>query len=415
MLCSNVKGNTLTVLCIFTKNRTTYMRLEYILLILMLFAGCKTEPPSENKAQIYIDVLQEEVAPDKRVAVFQIEAQQKEGAYILKGETDKPKGLEVLLDSLTANNISFIDSVTVLPTPELKDKTHAIINISVANLRSNPKHSAELATQATLGTSVKVLKKQGDWYYIQTPDKYLAWVDAGGIVLCNEQAIKNWQSVGKIMYTKTYGHAYVGPDRKEIVSDLVAGNLLEVLKYADTFYIVRFPDGRQAYVAHDESEKYEDWLASLENSSDALVETSKRFMGVPYLWGGTSTKGMDCSGFTKTIFFLNGIIIPRDASQQVHTGKSIDDTGNFDSLEAGDLLFFGKKATDSTKEKVVHVGMWIGKNEFIHASDMARVSSVDKSAKNYDEHNVNRYLRTKRILKEQDKDLIDMRRVSMPQ
>jgi len=389
------------------------MRFGYVLLVLISFVGCKVEAPSENLAQKHIDNLQKELAPDKRVAVFQIEAHKNANTYILKGETDQPKGLQILRDSLSSNTISFVDSVTVLPTTELGDKTHAIINISVANLRSNPKHSAELATQATLGTPVKVLKKKGDWYYVQTPDKYLAWVDAGGIELFTEQVIKNWESTAKIIYTKTYGHAYYGPDKVEVVSDLVAGNVLEVLKYADKFYIVRFPDARQGYVAHEDSEKYEDWLAGLDNSSDALVDTSKRFMGVPYLWGGTSAKGMDCSGFTKTIYFLNGMIIPRDASQQVHTGKPIDDSGNFDSLEAGDLLFFGKKATDSANEKVVHVGMWIGNNEFIHASDMVRVSSVDKEAANYDEYNVNRYLRTKRILKEKDKDLIDLRRVSL--
>jgi len=390
-----------------------HTRFGFTALVLTLCLGCKTEIPSENIAQKHIDALQKEVVPDRRVAVFQIEAQQKADTYILKGETDQPNDLQILLDSLTANNISFVDSVTVLPTAELGDKTYAISNISVANLRSNPKHGAELATQATLGTPVKVLKKEGDWYYIQTPDKYLAWVDAGSIVLFTENELKNWESNSKIIYTKTYGHAYLGPDKEEIVSDLVAGNVLEALKYVDKFYIVRFPDGRQAYVDHEESEIYKDWLTGLDSSSDVLVATSKRFMGVPYLWGGTSTKGMDCSGFTKTIFFLNGIIIPRDASQQVHAGKPIDDSGNFDSLKAGDLLFFGTKATDSIKEKVVHVGMWIGNNEFIHSSDMVRVSSVDKASKNYDGYNVNRYLRTKRILKEQDKDLIDLRRVSM--
>jgi hypothetical protein len=378
----------------------------------MLCLGCETETISENTAQKYIVALQKEVAPDKRVALFQIEAQQNSDTYILKGETDQPKGLQRLLDSLTSNRISFIDSITVLPTVELGNKTHAIINISVANLRSKPKHSAELATQATLGTSVKVLKKEGDWYYIQTPDKYLAWVDAGGIVLFTEQEIKNWESTDKIIYTETYGHAYLGLAKEQIISDLVAGNLLEVLKYSNKFYRVRFPDGRKGYVDRVDSEKYGDWLAGLYSNPAVLVSTSKRFMGVPYLWGGTSTKGMDCSGFTKTIYFLNGIIIPRDASQQVHTGKPIDYTGNFEALEPGDLLFFGKKATDTTKEKVVHVGMWIGNNEFIHASDMVRVSSVDKASKNYDEHNVNRYLRTKRILNEQDKDLIDLRQVS---
>ncbi len=389
------------------------MKFGYTLLILVFCLGCKTESISENLAQKHIDLLQKEIAPDKRVAVFEIEAYQNKDTYILKGETDNPKGLKMLLDSLTANTISFIDSVTVLPTAELGDKNWGIINISVANLRSNPKHSAELATQATLGTPVKVLKKEGDWYYIQTPDKYLAWVDGGGIALFKEDRIKNWEATHKIIYTKTYGHAYKAPDKEGIISDLVAGNLLEVIKDADKFYIVRFPDGRQAYVAREESSIYKDWLGGLANSPNALVETSKRFMGVPYLWGGTSTKGMDCSGFTKTIYFLNGMIIPRDASQQVHTGKQIDDTGNFSTLEAGDLLFFGRKETDSTKEKVVHVGMWIGNNEFIHASDMVRVSSVDKEAKNYDEYNVNRYLRTKRILKEEDKDLIYLRKVSM--
>ena len=389
------------------------MKFGYTLLVLMLCLGCKTEIISENLAQKHIDALQKEIAPDKRVVVFQLEAYQNNDTYILKGETDQPKGLEILLDSLTANNISFIDSVIVLPSAELRDKTRGVINISVANLRSNPKHSAELATQATLGTVVNVLKKKDGWYYIQTPDKYLAWVDAGGIALMKEQEIKNWEATHKVIYTKTYGHAYAGTDTKEIVSDLVAGNLLEVLKHTDTFYKVRFPDGREAYVSHAESATYEDWLAGLENSTDALVATSKRFMGVPYLWGGTSTKGMDCSGFTKTIYFLNGMIIPRDASQQVHTGKPIDDTGNFELLERGDLLFFGTKATDAKKEKVVHVGMWIGNNEFIHASDMVRVSSVDKEAKNYDQHNVNRYLRTKRILKQEDKDLIDLRQVSV--
>jgi hypothetical protein len=389
------------------------IRFGYILLIVMLCLGCDTKTVSENTAQKHIDTLQEEVAPDKRMALFKIEAQQNADTYTLKGETDQPKGLQRLLDSLTSNSISFIDSIKVLPAVELGNKINAIINISVANLRSKPKHSAELATQATLGTSVKVLKKERDWYYIQTPDRYLAWVDAGGIVLFTEQEIKNWESADKIIYTKTYGHAYLGPDKEQIISDLVAGNLLEMLNYSDKFYIVRFPDGRQGYVDRVDSEKYVDWLAGLNSNPDVLVSTSKRFIGVPYLWGGTSTKGMDCSGFTKTIYFLNGIIIPRDASQQVHTGKPIDDTGNFEALEPGDLLFFGKKATDATKEKVVHVGMWIGNNEFIHASDMVRVSSVDKASKNYDEHNVNRYLRTKRILKEQDKDLIDLRQVSV--
>ena len=385
-----------------------YYRCITLLFTALFFVGCNQKPKENSRLQEHIGAIKKQVAPDKRVALFKVEAVENNGVIVLKGESNLPDGVRALTDILIENNINFTDSITILPAEELGEETQAIINISAANLRSNPKHSAELGTQATLGTPVKVLKKEGDWYYIQTPDKYLSWVDGGGITLMDNEHYTQWKQNDKIIYTKTYGHAYLGTDRETRVSDLVAGSVLEVLKFDDTFYRVQFPDGRQAYVPKDEAQTYNAWLNNLKPDADTLVETSKTLMGVPYLWGGTSTKGMDCSGFTKTVYFLNGMVIPRDASQQVHAGKSIDSVQNFENLERGDLLFFGRKATDSTAEKVVHVGMWIGNNEFIHASEMVRVSSMDPAANNFDEWNRNRYLRTKRILKEQDEVLINL-------
>ena len=384
------------------------LRALILLLTTLLTLACEQKSTDKTRAQVYIDSLKSEVAPDKRVALFAIEALENEGKLVLKGESDQPEGVRTLTKVLENNNIVFIDSISMLPAMELGENIQAIINISVANLRSNPKHSAELATQATLGTPVKVLKKEGDWYYIQTPDKYLSWVDEGGITLMDSVRFQQWKTQDKIIYTKTYGHAYFASNLETRVSDLVAGSMLEVLSDAEMFYKVRFPDGREAYVEKVEAKEYDVWLESLNPNADTLVETSKTLMGVPYLWGGTSTKGMDCSGFTKTIYFLNGMVIPRDASQQVHAGKQVDSVQNFENLERGDLLFFGRKATDSTAEKVVHVGMWIGNNEFIHASEMVRVSSMDPAAKNFDEANKNRYLRTKRILKEKGEELINL-------
>src|SRR5690606_30803966 len=100
---------------------------------------------------------------------------------------------------------------------------------------------------------------------------------------------------------------------------------------------------------------------------------------------------------TKTVFFLNGLIIPRDASQQIHTGELVDSTKNFENLVPGDLLFFGKKATDTSKERVVHVGMWIGDNKFIHAMGDVHISNMDTTADDFDKYKYDRYLRTKRI------------------
>jgi len=378
------------------------------ILLMIFLVACVSEATNEKLLETQISELKLEYAPDKRTALFNVEAEKKTKKYILKGESNLPEAVRALKEKLMAQNIDFLDSIRILPAIELEGKTQAIINISVANLRSNPKHSAELATQATLGTPVKVLKKEGDWYYIQTPDKYLAWVDHGGIELMDSSQMEKWQTSDKIIYTKTYGHSYDSTETKQQVSDLVAGNVLELAQDAEDFYVARYPDGREAHIWKDEAEEYSLWLENLDRSTENLVTTSKTLMGVPYLWGGTSTKGMDCSGFTKTVYFLNGMVIPRDASQQVHTGKPIDSLKNFENLQKGDLLFFGRKATDSTAEKVVHVGMWIGNNEFIHASEMVRISSMDEAAANFDEFNRNRYLRTQRILKENDEGLISL-------
>lgn len=382
-------------------------------LAFMVLVSCTEAPKEANLLTSAIQDIKTEFAPDKRVALFDVSVEKKGSSYILTGESDIPDAIAAFKAKLNSENLEFIDSIHILPSAKLEGKTQAVINISVANLRSNPKHSAELATQATLGTPLKVLKKEGGWYYIQTPDKYLSWVDDGGITLMDTKRFEEWKAGDKIIYTKTYGHAYQAADEKEIVSDLVAGDILEIVKRSNDHFVAAYPDGRIAMVRNNEAERYASWIQNMNPTPDNLVVTAKRLMGVPYLWGGTSTKGMDCSGFTKTIYFLNGMVIPRDASQQVHTGKQIDLKRNFENLEKGDLLFFGRKANDSTKEKVVHVGMWIGNNEFIHASNMVRISSVDRNAENFDEYNLNRYLRSKRILKEEDKDLIDLTRSSV--
>jgi len=377
---------------------------------LLFFVGCKEDPNSkESPAQLQVSKIKAAFAPDKRVALFDVTAEKLNDQYVLKGESNLPDAINALKKQLENDSISYIDSIQVLPSDKLGKQTRAIVNISVANLRSKPAHSSELATQATLGTILKVYKQEGEWFYVQTPDKYLSWVDEGGIELVDEQKAKNWNEDEKIIYTKTYGHAYQSPENERaLISDLTAGSLLSTVRQTDEHYMVRFPDGRNAFVHKSEAEPYSDWLATLSPSTENLVTMGKTLMGVPYLWGGTSTKGVDCSGFTKTIFFMNGMVIPRDASQQVHTGMAIDSTRNFNALQKGDLLFFGKKATDSTKEKTTHVGMWIGNKEFIHASGKVRISSIDKASPNYDEFNLNRYLRTKRIFKQEGEGLIDL-------
>lgn len=373
---------------------------------------------SENLAIIplheQITAVKMQYAPDKRVALFEVDAIKNNDKYILTGESDLAEAVTALKDRLTLEKIAFVDSIKVLPSNTLEEKSMGLVTISVANLRSKPAHAAELATQATLGTPVKILKNEGDWSFIQTPDKYLAWVDAGGITALSRSEMAQWKLAPKVIYTATIGQSYSQPNlSSQVVSDMVAGAVLERIGEQRDFFEVKYPDGRHAFLAKSEAKDFDGWLLMMHPSEGTLVDTAKKLMGLPYLWGGTSTKGVDCSGYTKTIFFLNGMVIPRDASQQVNTGKPIDSTQHFENLEKGDLLFFGRKATDSTSEKVVHVGMWIGNNEFIHSSGRVRVGSLDPKADNFDAYNLGRYLRSNRLLKETDSGLLDLAKATV--
>jgi cell wall-associated NlpC family hydrolase len=379
------------------------------LLSFFIFASCgekaeKEDSPLDNQ----IAEVEEEYAPDGRVALFDVKAEKKGDSYILKGESNDLKAVEALKEKLKAENIKFTDSIKVLPDTEgLENKTHGVVKISVANLRDAPKHSAQLVTQATLGMPLKVYKKEGSWYYIQTPEGYLAWVDYGGIQNMTEEEFLEWKSNDKLIFTEPTGNSYIEANNgSQTVSDLVAGNILELVNEQNSFYEVEYPNGKKAFVEKAYAQPYEDWLTSLDQTEEDLVATSKKLMGLPYLWGGTSPKGVDCSGYTKTIFFLNGMVIPRDASQQIHTGEVVDTEKNFENLQKGDLLFFGRPATDSTSERVIHVGMWIGDNKFIHSMGEVHISNFDTEAEDFDEYNYNRYLRTKRILNKEDKGLI---------
>jgi len=383
--------------------------LSIIFSMMLLSCRSNVEKEDENPLEKQIAIVKEEFAPDKRVALFDVSAVKNNNQIILKGTSNLPEAVNTLKANLKKEEIAVVDSIQLYPDAQLNGNIKAVVKISVANLRSNPKHSAELSTQATLGTPLNVYTKKDNWYLVQTPDKYLAWVDSGGIQLMDNDEFATWKLADKIIFLDTYGQALekINEDGK-ITSDLVAGNIIQVIDEIKGYFHVKFPDGRMAYIKKEQAMNYNSWLAQLKPTQESMVETSKSLMGLPYLWGGTSTKGVDCSGFTKTIFFLNGLVLPRDASQQIHTGKLIDDDKSFDNMQPGDLLFFGKPATESSKERIVHVGMWIGNNEFIHSAGRVHISSVDKSASNYDDYNYNRYLRSKRMLNENDPAIIDL-------
>lgn len=352
-----------------------------------------------NEIKNIIEAIGQKYSPDRRVSIYDIQFKLDNDKVILFGETNIAEIENELINSLKQKKYNVEYKVELLPCPKLKENIYGIINISVANIRANPEHSAELVTQSLLGTIVNIYKKENGWYLVQTPDNYIGWLDEDGLVRINKTIMNEWKKSEKIIFNSIYGFSFIDKNEfSQTVSDLVAGNLLLFISDEEKFFEVKYPDGRIGYISKDDGKLFSNWINNLNPTSENIISTAKKFLGIPYLWGGTSTKAFDCSGFTKTVYFLNGIILPRDASQQVNVGDCVDTTINFEKLQPGDLLFFGRKENENHSEKIVHVGIYIGDTEFIHASGMVKINSLDKDRNNYDEYRFKSFVKSKRIL-----------------
>lgn len=381
------------------------MRIVSLILLLSLISPIYSQKIKNMDAvQKIITEIQEKYAPDTRTSLFEINfISAKEDEVIVNGETNLPAAKEDLIKELKKAGYKLNDKISVLPGNEFGENKFGVITLSVASLRTKPEHSAELATQALLGSRVILLKKSEGWVLVQTPDKYIAWIEPESYKKMNLTQLNELSSSKRIIITKEFSFCYSEKNiSSEPVSDLSAGNLLKELDRDNDYVKVEYPDKRTGYVPAGSCEVYSDWLKSQQPTDADIIKTAKRFLGVPYLWGGTSSKLMDCSGFTRTVFLLNGIYLPRDASQQENVGIPIDIEKGFDNLKPGDLLFFGRKATDLLKEKITHVGIYIGDGDFIHESGMVKINSFDRSKENFSNIRLDQFISARRIINSTD-------------
>jgi len=303
---------------------------------------------------------------------------------VVTGETDLPDAKQQIIGFLTKKKVSFIDSIRLLPDASLGDKTWALTTLSVSNLRAKPSDASELVSQVMMGTPMKVLDYKNKWYRVQTPELYIGWMDAGGLQQLSAREMEIWKNSNRYLFNRISGYAFDAARKKaNVVSDLVLGDLFEVESKIKRFWKIRFPDGRTGYVRKSDCISFNEW-SYLEPNVESIISVAGQMMGFPYLWGGSSSKGVDCSGFVKLAFYSQGIILARDASQQALYGEPVDFT-NRNNLQSGDLLFFGRSA-----QRITHVGIYIGNGDFIHSSGRVHIASIDPSDPKYvsDRNNV---------------------------
>ena len=233
---------------------------------------------------------------------------------------------------------------------------YGICNLSIVPLRSEPSNKAELVSQIVFGEHFKVLETRKEWSKIRLAfDKYEGWID-------NKQYLP---------ITKEY---YSDLDKQQPV---LAGNLVDyITDSADVLSLITLgatlPNFKDTALSIGASHyQYEGAHVEGQHPKTQLLNTAFLFLNTPYLWGGKTPFGIDCSGFTQMVYKLNGYALLRDASQQATQGETLS---FIEESEPGDLAFF-----DNQEGVITHVGIIMKDNYIIHAHGKVRIDRLDHS------------------------------------
>lgn len=286
--------------------------------------------------------------------------------------------------------LSFLLVAIVVPVfactaQKAPDPSAAVVTNSVENMHSRGDDGSDVVSQAILGTNVKLLAKETNaagegWYHVETPDTYQGWIISSAL-MPRKPGDKPYAASGKVFVVSALlANVYREPDvtKRKPVKTAPISAVLEVSAEKDERWLeVRLPCGTPAWIQRGDGDLREaPWIwprMPVEN----LVALSKRFLGLPYLWGGTSPLGVDCSGFVQLLYKMSGVAVLRDANIQFE-GSGLAEVP-LGEERAGDLVFFGR-----AKDRISHVGMMIGPEEFIHATTHQKpVVRIDRLA---DEH-----------------------------
>jgi hypothetical protein len=267
-----------------------------------------------------------------------------------------------------------------------------LVRVSVAGVRREPDQRSEQMTQAIMGMALEILDLKRNWRHVRMPDGYTGWVNESFLQLGEEELIQEWRAGPRIMVTSPV--ALILSRRRYAaipVSDAVVGTELVLLEVGRRWNRVALPDGRWGWLPHKDTSDMANIIHLYGGSPEEIIETALSFTGFPYLWGGTTPKGFDCSGFVQTVFRLNGHLLPRDAYQQFTQGEEIVWR---EGLKPADLLFFQAREA----EKITHVAIHIGDERFIHCSGHVRTNSLKPTDEEYDASLEAIYVGAKRVV-----------------
>jgi hypothetical protein len=268
-------------------------------------------------------------------------------------------------------------------SPYLQKGHLAWVRSSVADVRAEPAHAAEQTTQALQGEACTALRVEDGWIELRLPDGYVGWVREWHLVPVTEEALADFRRrcTARINVGCTSVLSAPQPQAPP-VAETVLGTTVVVGDATAEWVAVELPTALEGWMRISQLVRSpEDW----EPQATSICNMLQSFLGVPYVWGGRSPKGFDCSGLVQFVYGLHGIALPRDSPEQYGTGSDVPG-----APVPGDLLFFG--------DPVAHVAVQFDAQRYIHARGHVRFNALDPQHPLHDASLAQSFRGTKRVL-----------------
>lgn len=233
---------------------------------------------------------------------------------------------------------------------------YGICNLSIIALRFEANDRSEMVSQLLFGDHFKILEKTKQWLKIKLAyDDYEGWIDSKQCVKINKKDYEKLSEEPLLVSNELIDFI---EDEDQKLFTIVLGSRLP--HYSDK--ILKINKNKYSFNGN---------ISGIRSSKDAIVNTAIMFLNAPYLWGGKTPFGIDCSGLTQMVYKINGHHLLRDASQQASQGEVLS---FIEESEPGDLAFF-----DNNEGNIIHVGIILANNYIIHASGKVRIDRLDQS------------------------------------
>jgi len=303
-----------------------------------------------DKLERAVDDIRRKWAPDGRLSVFEISIAPNVGAQhaapLLSGITSSRDARDAL--RRLANDAELVDKVELIPDHVVDPA--AIVTAALAPLLGEPKVSAPRLSEVLHGEALDVLERRDDWLRVRAPDGYIAWLNAGYVALGPTDWAEDWSE-----------RASARSLSADILTTDGRRRLPTGARVAFRRGVVELADGQRGAVAAGNVRREQE--LRVEARHLALPELAQKWYGgAPYLWGGRTEWGIDCSGLVQAVYAVRGIKLPRDSDQQFGEGQEIVMASDGAGYEAGDLLFFAERG------RVTHVALWAGAGRIVHSA-----------------------------------------------